>query len=155
MTALAGCAGRGAGLSGGLTAAPGVECAPYARQLTGLQLYGDAASWWDAAAGRYARSAQPSPGAVLVFRQSGRLPEGHVSVVAALQSPSEILVDQANWVQGRIARREPVVDVSPEHDWTSVRVWWAPGGALGVTSYPTFGFIAPAPAPASERIAER
>ena len=155
LLALAGCGGRIAGNQGSFTSASGVECAPYARQLTGLQLYGDAASWWDSAAGRYARTAQPSPGAVLVFRRSGRLPAGHVSVVAALRSPREILVDQANWVHGRIASNEPVLDVSPENDWTSVRVWWAPSGALGVTEYPTFGFIAAAPATEAGRVAAR
>ena len=57
--------------------------------------------------------------------------------------PDEIRVAQANWVHGRITRNEPVVDVSPGHDWTAVRVWWAPGGNLGSAAYPTYGFIAP------------
>ncbi len=82
---------------------------------------------------------------MLVFRRSGRLPHGHVSVVAGLRRRREILVTQANWVHGRIARGEPVVDVSPGNDWTAVRVWWEPSGALGTTAYPTFGFIAPDP----------
>ena len=120
-----------------------VECAPYARQVSGVQLFGDAASWWDSAAGRYARGSEPSRGAVLVFRRTERLPSGHVSVVTALRSPREIDVTQANWVHGRIARSEPVVDVSPSNDWTAVRVWWAPLGQLGSGTYPTFGFIAP------------
>ena len=122
-----------------------MECAPYARQVSGIQLYGDAADWWEAAAGRYQRSAQPSRGAVLVFQRSPRLPHGHVSVVAALRSEREISVTQANWVHGRIARSEPVVDVSPGHDWTEVRVWWEPAGQLGSSRYATFGFIADAP----------
>ena len=39
-----------------------LECAPYARQVSGIALYGDASSWWDAAAGRYPRSDRPHAG---------------------------------------------------------------------------------------------
>ncbi len=121
-----------------------LECAPYARQVSGITLYGDAASWWDAAAGRYPRGDRPRAGSVLVFRRSARLPHGHVSVVAALDGSREIRVDQANWVHHRIARDEPVVDVSPGNDWSAVRVWWQPAGQLGATVYPTYGFVGPA-----------
>ena len=124
--------------------ATSLECAPYARQASGIQLYGDAASWWDQAEGRYARSAQPVSGGVLVFRRSSRLPAGHVSVVAGVVSGREIRVSQANWVRHRITHDEPVVDVSPRGDWTQVRVWWEPSGTLGASTYATFGFIAPA-----------
>ncbi|WP_254070183.1 CHAP domain-containing protein [Acidisphaera sp. L21] len=130
-----------------------VECAPFAREVSGIQLYGDAASWWDSASGRYQRTAEPGPGEVLVFRRSGRLPSGHVSVVSRLKSAREIIVTQANWVHGRIARSEPVIDVSPGNDWTAVRVWWEPSNALGTTIYPTFGFIAPRPPARSDVVA--
>ena len=139
---LSACGGSSRGpVAGGLSQGSVVECAPYARQVSGIQLYGDAADWWEEAAGRYSRSAQPSPGAVLVFQRSSRLPHGHVSVVAAVRSEREVAVTQANWVHGRIARSEPVVDVSPGNDWTSVRVWWEPVRQLGTTAYPAFGFI--------------
>ena len=138
--ALSACAGPSRH-SAGLSRPATVECAPYAREVTGLQLYGDAADWWEAAAGRYGRSAQPSPGAVLVFERSSRLPHGHVSVVAGQPGDREITVTQANWVHGRIARSEPVVDVSPGNDWSAVRVWWEPSGQLGTTTYRTYGFI--------------
>ncbi len=147
LAGLAACAGP-ARPTATLSHAATVECAPYARQVSGIQLYGDAADWWDAAAGRYQRSAEPSPGAVLVFQRSPRLPHGHVSVVASLRSGREVTVTQANWVHGRIAHGEPVVDVSPANDWTAVRVWWEPAGQLGSTVYPAFGFIA---APADRR----
>ena len=117
--------------------------APVARQMTGIQLHGDAYTWWDQADGRYARSSQPVPGGVLVFRRGGRLASGHVSVVRRVVSAREISVTQANWVRRRITRDEPVVDVSPGNDWSAVRVWWAPTGSLGVSHYPTYGFIAP------------
>ena len=147
---LSACAGGGsAPVTLGGSSRADVECAPYARQVSGIQLYGDAASWWDSAAGRYQRSSEPSPGAVLVFRRTGRLPSGHVSVVSRLQSSREIMVTQANWVHHRIAQSEPVVDVSAGNDWTAVRVWWEPSRALGTTVYPTFGFIAPVSARSS------
>ena len=145
--ALSACAGpRPTTTSAGASHAAIVECAPYARQVSGIQLYGDAADWWEQAAGRYARSDQPEPGAVLVFRRSARLPHGHVSVVLALRSRREITVTQANWVHGQVAHGEPVMDVSPGNDWTLVRVWWAPAGVLGTTPYATFGFVTRAPA---------
>ena len=139
--ALAGC-GAGAGPAS-LGESAAVECAPYARQVSGIQLYGDAASWWEQAQGRYQRRADPVEGGVLVFRRSRRLPAGHVSVVARLVSDREIRVTQANWVHGRITRDEPVVDVSESNDWSRVRVWWAPVHALGSGVYPTYGFITP------------
>jgi len=131
VVGLAGCAGGGP------------ECAPYARERTGLQLHGDAASWWREAAGRYPRTATPVPGSVLVFRRSARLPDGHVAVVERLLDGRLILVDHANWVSGRISRDAPVADVSPGNDWTVVRVWWDPIGGFGRSIYPTFGFITP------------
>ncbi|MDT7952271.1 MAG: CHAP domain-containing protein [Acetobacteraceae bacterium] len=120
-----------------------LECAPYAREISGLQLYGDAASWWDQADGRYAKASQPVPGGVLVLRRSGRLPYGHVAVVRSQRSPREITVDQANWVHHRVTLGEPVVDVSDANDWSQIRVWWQPAGAMGATTYPAYGFIAP------------
>ena len=103
--------------------------------------------------GRYKRSEQPAPGAVLVFRRSPRLPYGHVSVVREVSSGREIIVTQANWVHHRIARAEPVVDVSPGNDWSAVRVWWAPSSVLGTTIYPTYGFVGPAGARPADLVA--
>ena len=140
---LAGCGGGGARTGAGLGTSNAIECAPFARQVSGIQLYGDAAAWWDQADGRYDRGNDPVQGGVLVFRRSGRLPSGHVSVVARLVSPREIHVTQANWVHHRITRDEPVVDVSPGNDWSRVKVWWAPSNTLGSTVYSTYGFIVP------------
>lgn len=139
---LAGCAG-GPGAAPTVGTATSLECAPYARAITGLALRGDAAAWWDQAAGRYARLQRPVPGGVLVLRRSGRLAAGHVAVVTRVLSDRQILVTQANWVRRRITRDEPVLDVSPRGDWSQVRVWWAPTGTLGAGVYPAYGFIAP------------
>ncbi|MGI4943349.1 MAG: CHAP domain-containing protein [Janthinobacterium lividum] len=141
MLTLAACGSGGGGPGAGASTA--LECAPFARQVTGIQLYGDASTWWDQAAGRYERGAEPVPGGVLVFRRTGRLAHGHVSVVSDVVSSHEIRVTQANWVHRRIGRDEPVVDVSPGGDWSLVRVWWAPSRAMGTTAYPTYGFISP------------
>ena len=125
------------------------DCAPFARTESGLALFGAAADWWGEARGAYPESTRPVPGAVLVFRRGGSLPEGHVAVVRELDGPRSIRVDQANWVHHHLSRGEPVVDVSPRNDWSEVRVWWSPAGQLGTTIYPTYGFILPRRAMAS------
>ena len=123
---------------------PGIDCAPFARELSGIALYGDAASWWDQAAGRYRRGSQPILGAALVFRREDRLPSGHVSVVSRLLGPRQIQVTQANWVHGELNKDQLVVDISENNDWSTVRVWWPPVGQLGAHEYATYGFILPA-----------
>lgn len=142
LLVLAGCGG-GRGVATGSGSSSSLECAPFARQVTGIQLYGDAASWWDQASGKYERGKEPVEGGVLVFRRSGRLASGHVSVVARTVSDREIRVTQSNWVHRRITRDEPVIDVSPRNDWSLVKVWWSPSNTIGTTVYPTYGFIAP------------
>jgi len=129
---------------------PGLTCAPFARELSGLPLYGDADTWWDAAAGRYPESSRPEPGAVLVLRRSGRLPTGHVSVVSRLLTRRQILVIQANWVPGELDEDQLVVDVSERNDWSEVRVWYPPINQMGSHVYPAYGFILP-PRPATHQ----
>ena len=122
---------------------PGLSCAPFARELTGIQLRGDAGGWWSAASGRYERVRSPEVGSVLVFQSVGRLRSGHVSVVSRVRGPRLIDVIQANWVPGELERDQPVLDVSAPNDWSLVRVWYAPTGQLGSHAYPTYGFILP------------
>ncbi len=136
--------GSGQRTLGAMGAPASLECVPYARRVSGIQLHGEAYSWWEQADGRYDRGSVPRPGSVLVFRRSARLGSGHVSVVDHVVSDREIMVMQANWVPRRITRDEPVIDVSPDNDWSMVRVWWAPSLLLGRTAYPTYGFIGPA-----------
>ncbi|MCB8875044.1 CHAP domain-containing protein [Acidisoma silvae] len=139
-----------AGCGGGRYAAYGqatsMSCVPYARQVSGMPLQGDAWQWWHAARGRYAEASVPAPGSVLVFRRTGRLPSGHLAVVSSIVSGRQVIVDQANWVPYRITNNQPVMDVSPGNDWSAVRVWWPPSHAWGITVYPTYGFIQPRPA---------
>lgn len=127
-----------------------LSCVPFARARSGIRLAGDAWQWWEAAAGRYDRSGAPRPGSVLVFARTARLPQGHLAVVARVVSAREIRVDHANWApggsgsRGRVARDQPVLDVSPRGDWSAVRVWYPPVGDYGRTVFPTHGFIHPA-----------
>lgn len=118
-----------------------LDCAPFARALSGVRLSGAAADWWWQADGRYSRGESPRIGSVLVLRRSGRLPSGHVAVVSEIVGRRQILVTQANWVHHRVSEDQPVLDVSAANDWSLVRVWWPPTGAMGVTDYPAYGFI--------------
>jgi CHAP domain len=118
-----------------------LECAPFARALSGINLRGDAAAWWWNADGRYQRGRNPEVGSVLVFARTPGLPRGHVSVVSRVISGREILVTQANWVHHHVTTDQLVVDVSAYGDWSLVRVWWPPSDALGSTTYAVFGFI--------------
>ena len=120
-----------------------VECAPFARALTGLSLSGAAAEWWSQAQGRYGRGQTPEVGSVLVLRRSGRLPYGHVAVVSQVISRRQIMVTQANWIHHVVTEDQPVVDVSDRGDWSLVRVWWPPSRQMGAGEYPAYGFIRP------------
>jgi len=147
--ALAACGGSGGAPRTGVPgyAAGDLSCVPYARARSGIDLQGDAWQWWDAAAqsGRYDRSRGPRTGSVLVFMRTQRNRNGHLSVVTRMVGPREIRVDHANWAtgrdRGRVARDQPVIDVSPNNDWSLVRVWYPPVNDFGQTNFPTFGFI--------------
>ena len=122
-----------------------LQCVPFARAASGIELKGNAANWWEAAAGVYERGSRPEPGSVLNFRATGHMRLGHVAVVAAVIDGREIEVDHANWAgagafKGGVARGVHVVDVSPDNDWSEVRVALGGGGDYGST-YPTYGFI--------------
>ena len=122
-----------------------LQCVPYARYMSGIGLRGDAWTWWDQAAGIYARGNHPEPGAVLSFPGIERMPLGHVAVVTQVLSERQILVDHANWPNaivehGAISRDVQVADVSAANDWTEVRVQFGEGGPLG-SVYPANGFI--------------
>jgi hypothetical protein len=119
-----------------------LECVPYARLASGIAIRGDAWTWWDQAAGRYARSARPGVGAVLVFARTLRLPLGHVAVVTAVRGVRDIEVAHANWIPGAVNEGVRVIDVSEAGDWTEVRVFNARAGAFGRV-YPAMGFILP------------
>jgi hypothetical protein len=122
-----------------------MQCVPYARQVSGIDLRGDAWTWWVKAEGHYARGKKPRAGAVLVFMKTRTLPLGHLSVVTRIIHAREILITHANWgsapdARGRVTRDVRVIDVSPGNDWSELRVW--NGGDFG-KAYPAAGFIYP------------
>ena len=144
LCALAACGSPGAtrmGDDAGVSAP--VECAPFARALTGVQLTGNAEDWWRQAAGRYQRTSTPTVGGILLLRSSGRLPSGHVAVITRVISTRQVLVTQANWVHHHVTQDQPVLDVSPANDWSVIRMWWPPSAQMGITDYPVLGFILP------------
>jgi surface antigen len=118
----------------------GISCVPYARQVSGIEVPGNAWEWWYNAAGQYARGSQPESGGVLVFRANGRMRLGHVAVVSGVVNSREVLVDHANWAGGGVAHDVAVVDVSEANDWSAVRVQLPSRGDYG-SVYPTYGFI--------------
>jgi surface antigen len=128
-----------------------LQCAPYARQVSGVKIHGNAWTWWGQAAGRYARGNTPKLGAVMSFKKTAKNPFGHVAMVSGIVSDREVLLTHANWsTRGGIERNVRAVDVSAAGDWSEVRVWFAPIGGLGTSSYPVNGFIYSGDAPAGE-----
>jgi hypothetical protein len=123
---------------------PPLQCVPFARLESGIDIYGDANTWWDQAAGRYPRSNLPAPGSVLVVRGYRNDTRGHVAVVAEIVSSRIIRVDHANWLnRGEISLNVPVLDVSRDNDWSEIRVWNIPTDEWGARVYLTRGFIHP------------
>ena len=121
-----------------------LQCVPFARAASGIQIKGNAANWWDSATGVYARGQAPEPGAVLNFRSTRGMRLGHVAVVTRVVSDREIEIDHANWAgpgasKGAVSRGMSVIDVSPDNSWTQVRVTL--GGDKYGSIYPTYGFI--------------
>ncbi len=120
------------------------ECAAYARERSGIALYGDAYTWWDQAEGRYARASLPQRGAILVLAGYAGPKHGHLALVTKIMSSREIRVDHANWLNdGNIYLNTPVVDVSADNDWSQVRMWNTRDRHLGGNTYQVQGFILP------------
>lgn len=122
------------------------QCVTFARQFSGIQLFGDAATWWHQAVGRYEQGFVPRVGGVLVFKPFAHMRVGHVATVSEIVSPREIKVTHANWSpiaghRGAVEANVTVVDTSSAGDWSRVRVWYAPLGDVGKTDYPVYGFI--------------
>lgn len=123
-----------------------LQCAQFARLFSGIEIFGDAATWWKQAIGKYARGFTPETGSVLVFKPTGIMSKGHVAVVSHVLTDRIIQVTHANWSpidghRGQVEQDVTVVDVSPTGDWSQVKVWYDPTRDLGGTVYPTYGFI--------------
>jgi surface antigen len=121
-----------------------LQCVPYARDHSRIALYGDAYTWWDQAAGRFARGASPKVGAVMVLNGYAGPDRAHVAVVRKIVDAREIRIDHANWLDdGAIYVGDPVRDVSPDNDWSQVRVFNLKTEAWGGRIYSVQGFIGP------------
>ncbi|MGC6329777.1 CHAP domain-containing protein [Rhizorhabdus sp. FW153] len=123
-----------------------IQCAPFARMFSGIQLFGAAASWWNQAVGKYLRGSTPQIGSVMVFKAIGSMRSGHVATVTKVVSDRVIKITHANWSvingrRGQVERDVTVVDASPSNDWSQVKVWFAPIGKVGNKAYPVNGFI--------------
>ena len=124
------------------------QCVPFARLVSGIQIFGDAYTWWRQAIGKYETGFQPRAGAVLCFKPTDRMRLGHVAVVSQVLTDRIIQITHANWSpiegsRGKIEKDVTLVDVSPAGDWSAVKVWYDPSRDLGGSTYPTYGFIYP------------
>jgi CHAP domain len=125
--------------------APPMECVPFARLRSGINLWGDAYLWWQAASeAGYTERNTPAMGDILALRVGTEGNRGHLAYVKRVVGPREIFVDHANW-HGRqeVAVDVPVIDVSPNNDWSEVQVFWVDSGQMGARTYTADGFIAP------------
>jgi surface antigen len=119
-----------------------LQCVPYAREHSGIKIFGDAYTWWDKAARKYPRGTLPQAGAVMVLNNYAGAQRGHVAVVRRVVGPREIRIDHANWLDdGSIYVNDPVEDVSSDNDWSAVRVYNLKTGGWGGKVYPVQGFI--------------
>jgi hypothetical protein len=122
----------------------GWQCATYVRLITPILLRGNAWTWWKKADGLYTRGNEPKIGAVMVFKRTKVMPMGHVAVVRRIVSDREVWIEHANWGmgrdRGRISIGDRVIDVSPNNDWTDVRVWSVGANDFGRVN-DTYGFI--------------
>jgi len=124
------------------------QCVPFARLISGIQIFGDARTWWQQALGKYETGFEPKTGAVLCFKPTDRMKLGHVAVVSQVLTDRIVQITHANWSpiegsRGKIERDVTLVDVSPTGDWSQVKVWYDPSRDLGGSTYPTHGFIYP------------
>jgi len=134
-----------------------LQCVPFAREVSGIEIRGNAWTWWAQAAGKFARGKTPKVGAVMSFQRTGKMPLGHVATVSAIVGDREVLLTHANWSRpGGIERNVRAIDVSEAGDWSKVKVWYAANGGLGTSAYPVNGFIyrgdAPEAAPSFDAV---
>ena len=123
--------------------APYWQCVTFARMFSGINIFGDAWTWWNQAVDKFRTGRAPETGSVLVFQPHGSMSRGHVAVVSDILTERVIRVTHANWggSRGKVEENVTVVDVSNQGDWSRVKVWYNPIRDLGTTVYPTYGFI--------------
>lgn len=120
-----------------------IECVPYARSRSGIQIFGNADTWWGQA---QSKGSKPYAGAVMSMPKQGTTSlsqYGHVAFVASVISSSEIVIDHANWNApvGTVFTGVRVRDISG--NWTRVQIENTPGSGYGSSTYTVDGFIYP------------
>ena len=70
------------------------QCVPFARLISGIQIFGDARTWWNQALGHYDTGFSPKAGAVLCFKPTGKMTLGHVAVVSQVLTDRVIQITQ-------------------------------------------------------------
>lgn len=118
-----------------------VWCVPFARNVSGVDIRGNANTWWGKAKGIYNRGSEPVVGAVMAFSATRKNPMGHIAVVSEVVSERQIKVDHANWNRNKVSLKMDVIDVSDNNDWSAVRLKSQPTTFGSV--YPITGFIYP------------
>ena len=101
------------------------QCVTFARSFSGIEIRGNAHTWWEQSAGRYHRSSRPEVGAVLVFKSfgTGGMRLGHVATISEVLNNREVLITHANWTgKGEVDTNVRAVDVSPSGDWSRPHV---------------------------------
>lgn len=125
-----------------------LQCVPYAREKSGIQIFGNAHTWWKQAEAKgFKHGTRPRIGAVMVLSKTLRLRYGHVAVVSRVVDNRNIEVTHSNWGGNKQERRViynkmRVVDTSPKNDWSSARFWNYPSSSYG-SIYAVSGFIYP------------
>jgi hypothetical protein len=121
-----------------------LQCVPFAREASGIEIYGNANRWWDLAEGKYRKARTPAVGSVMVMNGYRTNRRGHVAVVRKVVDSRTIIIDHSNWLNdGKIYLSAPVRDVSENNDWSRVNVWYTPGQTWGSRTYTAKGFIRP------------
>src|SRR4051812_9138534 len=81
----------------GATAETYWQCVPFARLISGIQIFGDAYTWWQQARGHYETGFAPRLGSVLCFKPTERMRLGHVAVVTQVITERVVQITHANW----------------------------------------------------------
>lgn len=123
-----------------------LQCVPYAREVSGIQIFGNAHTWWHQARDVYDRGSKPRAGAVLVLAKAGKLNYGHLAVVNKVIDERTIEVTHSNWGNNR-ERRSIIYNAMRVQDlsggkWRSVRFWNYELNSWGLP-YKVSGFIYP------------
>lgn len=150
---LAGCSGSGVDdsdfekeMAVGWYAKTNEQCVPFARRASGIEIYGDAHTWWYKS-DKSKRRKRPKAGAVMVLSKTRRLSRGHLAVVKEIVNKREINVTHTNWGHNHDTRRVVyesmrVKDVSHAGDWSSAIFWNKHTNNFG-SPYKVSGFILP------------